>query len=387
MNSSERVRILDSTLREGEQSPGVSFTNSQRLQIAWALDYFGVDAIEISPIISNQHREACKTMTKQGFKAEIVAHVRALPEDVDVALGCGASSIAAYHSVSDIHLKHKLKVSREVAVERAVKTAEYAKAHGLRMRFTLEDASRADPKFLQEVAKRVSEVGVDRISIPDTVGTMLPSGMYNLVRIVKDVVDIPIDVHCHNDLGLALANSLAGLEAGASQIHTTVDGLGERVGIASLAEVSTALTIAYKMRLNLKLEMLRELSEMVRQYTGLNIPPSKPLVGDNAYKHKAGTHLVGVIREPSTYEIVPPATVGNRRRLVFGELVGKSGALFLLRTLGLDLGEEDARKLARGFKRLMKGDLFELTFDENMEREMIKLQEQIQRDPVDDQKR
>ncbi len=380
----ERVRILDSTLREGEQCPGVSFTNSQRLQIAWALDYFGVDAIEISPIISNQHREACKTMNKAGFRAEIVAHVRALPEDIDVALACDASSVAAYHSVSDIHLKHKLKVSREIALERAVKTVEYAKAHGLTVRFTLEDASRADPKFLQDVAMKISEAGVDRISIPDTVGIMLPSGMYNLVRIVKEVVDTLIDVHCHNDLGLAVANSLAGMEAGASQIHTTIDGLGERVGIASLAEVSTALTIAYKMKMNLKLETLRELSETVQQYAGLSTPPSKPIVGDNAYKHKAGTHLAGVIREPSTYEIIPPSAVGNRRRLVFGELIGKSGALFLLKALGLELGEEAAAKLAGGFKRLMKGDLFELPLDEGMERQILEVQEQVQSSAKDE---
>ncbi|MEM3451740.1 MAG: 2-isopropylmalate synthase [Nitrososphaerales archaeon] len=371
------VLILDSTLREGEQAPGVSFTMRQRLQIAWMLDYFGIDAIEISPIISPDHKESCKRLIKAGLSANIIAHVRALPEDIDIALDCDANWVAVYHSISDVHLKHKLRISREEAVRRAVNTVEYAKSHGLRLRFTLEDASRADPSFLKRICKEISEVGVDRIGLPDTLGILRPKGMYNLVKTVRDVVNTPIDVHCHNDLGLATANSLAGFEAGASQIHVTINGLGERVGIAPLAEVVMALTIIYNKKLRVKLDMLKELSDLIENYTGVKTPESKPLVGENAYKHKAGTHIAAIIRNPAAYELVPPKVIGNRRRIIFGELSGKHGAAFLLRLLGLNYSMEEAVKFAQGLKRLRCGDLFELSLSEDFEGEALKLEDKF----------
>lgn len=371
------VLILDSTLREGEQAPGASFTMRQRLQIAWMLDYFGVDAIEISPIISPDHKESCERLIKAGLSANIIAHVRALPKDIDVALSCDASWIAVYHSVSDVHLKHKLRISREEAISRAVNAVEYAKSHGLRLRFTMEDASRADPSFLKRICKEIAEAGVDRIGLPDTLGILRPKGMYNLVKTVQDVVNTPLDVHCHNDLGLATANSLAGFEAGASQIHVTINGLGERVGIASLAEVVMALTLIYNKKLKVKLDMLRELSDLIDMYTGVRTPESKPIVGENAYKHKAGTHIAAIIRKPAAYELVPPRTVGNRRRIIFGELSGKHGAAFLLRVLGLNPSMEEAVKLAQGLKRLRCGDLFELSLSEELEGEALKVEDKF----------
>src|SRR3990172_12668723 len=167
-NGNKRIRILDSTLREGEQHPGVSFTVKQRIQISWMLDYFGVDQIEISPVVSKDHFEATKTIIKQGLKADIVSHGRALKEDIDVSLRCDATWTAAYLGISDIHLKDKLRITRQEALERAVETVEYAKSHGLKIRFTVEDGSRAEPKFLLQVCKAIEEAGVDRISLPDT---------------------------------------------------------------------------------------------------------------------------------------------------------------------------------------------------------------------------
>ena len=198
-----KIRILDSTLREGEQHPGVSFTVKQRIQIAWELDYFGVDQIEISPIISHDHAEATKTIIKQGLKADIVAHGRALKEDIDASLKCDASWVAAYLGISDIHLKDKLKISRDEALDRAVKTVEYAKSHGLKIRFTVEDGSRADPQFLINVCKAIEEAGVDRISLPDTVGILTPKGMYNYVKMVSSKSTKPLDANVHNDIGVA----------------------------------------------------------------------------------------------------------------------------------------------------------------------------------------
>ena len=376
----KRVHLLDTTLREGEQSPGISFTTRQRLQIAWMLDYFGVDCIEISPIISPEHEESCKTMMEAGLSATIVAHVRTLAKDIDVARRCGADWIAMYHSVSDVHLQHKLRVSREVAVQRSIDAVEYAKSYGLKLRFTMEDASRADPDFLKSVCKLVSKAGADRISLPDTLGVLRPMGMYNLVQTVRNVIDTPIDLHCHNDIGLALANTLAGVEAGADQIHTSINGLGERVGIPSLAEVAIALKLLYKEDMKLRLEMLHDLSELVSGYTGVATSPSEPIVGENAYKHKAGTHVAAIIRSPTAYEIIPPRSVGNRRKIVFGELSGKNGAAHLLNILGMKLGETEAMQMAKGLKSLHLGDLFELELSETLESAALQSDEEGQRE-------
>lgn len=368
------ITILDSTLREGEQHPGVSFSTKQRIQLAWMLDSFGVDQIEISPVISGDHFVSTKTIIKQGLRADILAHVRATKSDVDIAIGCGATWVATYMGISDIHLAAKLKITKEEAKIRALEVADYIKAHGLKARFTMEDASRTEPKFLIEMCKEMNMRGIERISIPDTVGIMRPRGMYNLVKMVYDNIDSSrssLDVHCHNDVGLALANGLAGCEAGANQIHTTIDGFGERTGIPTLAETAVALTLIYKSNNRLRLHMLKDLSRTVSQYTNLGIPESKPIVGDSAYKHKAGTHLAAILKNPSAYEILEPKLVGNRRKIVFGELAGKNGAAYLLSLLGLETDEHEAKTLARGMKDLRMGDILELYLDDRLERKIL----------------
>lgn len=370
----KNIRILDSTLREGEQHPGVAFTIKQRIQIAWMLDSFGVDQIEISPVVSHDHFEATKTIIKQDLRADILAHVRAIKSDVDVAIDTGATWIATYMGISDIHLSAKLRISREEAKIRALEVADYIKSHGLKSRFTMEDASRTDPKFLIEMCKEMNSRGIERISIPDTVGIMRPHGMYNLVRMVCENIDLSrssIDVHCHNDVGLALANALAGCEAGADQIHTTIDGLGERTGIPSLAETAVALTLIYKVPNNFRLHLLRDLSRTISEYTEIPTPESKPIVGDSAYKHKAGTHLAAILRNPAAYEILEPKIVGNRRKIVFGELAGKNGAAYLLSLLGLETSNAEAEKMAKGLKELRMGDILELYLDERLESKIL----------------
>lgn len=370
----KKISILDSTLREGEQHPGISFTNKQRIQIAWLLDSFGVNQIEISPVVSHDHFEATKTIIKQGLGADILAHVRALKSDVQVAIDCNATWVATYMGISDIHLATKLKISREEAKIRALEVADYIKSHGLKSRFTMEDASRTDPQFLIEMCKEMNSRGIERISIPDTVGIMRPQGMYNLVKTVHENIDTNVsslDVHCHNDVGLALANALAGCEAGATQIHTTIDGLGERTGIPSLAETAVALTLIYRIPNDFRLHMLRDLSRTIVDYTHLETPESKPIVGESAYKHKAGTHLAAILQNPSAYEILEPRLVGNRRKIVFGELAGKNGAAYLLSLLGLETSRVGAEKMAKGLKELRMGDILELYLDERLERKIL----------------
>ena len=366
-----RIGILDSTLREGEQHPGVSFTNKQRIQIAWMLDYFGVDQIEISPIISNDHAVATKTIIKQGLSADIVAHGRALKEDIDVSLKCDATWVAAYLGISDIHLKDKLRISRDEALNRAVKTVEYAKSHGLKIRFTVEDGCRADPQFLIKVCKAIEEAGVDRISLPDTVGVLRPIGMSNFVKKVRSEVNVPLDAHVHNDIGFALANAFAACDAGADQIHTTIDGIGERTGIPSLAETAVALTYLYKSPNDFRLDMLVDLSRLIEQYTTIRPYDSKPIVGESAYKHKAGTHLAAILKNPAAYEPIPPRTVGQTRKAVFGELAGKTGAEYLMSILGLEKNVKNAKSVANGLKNLRMGDLIEIPLEDNIERKII----------------
>ena len=370
-NGSRRINILDSTLREGEQHPGVSFTNKQRIQIAWMLDYFGVDQIEISPVVSPDHEEATKTIIKAGLSADIVAHCRALKEDIDIALRCDAEWMAMYLGISDIHLSAKLRISRQQALERAVESVDYMKAHGLKGRFTVEDASRADPEYLKQVCVAISNAGVDRISVTDTVGIMRPRGMYNLVKMIREAVKTPLDVHCHNDIGLALANAFAGVDAGADQIHVTIDGVGERTGIPSLAETALALKLLYNAKNDFRLDMLKDLSRLLEQYTTIPIYESKPIVGDSAFKHKAGTHLAAVLRNPAAYEIIEPRIVGNRRKIVFGELAGKNGTAFLLSLLGMEAKVNDAQRFAKGLKELRMGDVLEIFLDEKLEKRII----------------
>lgn len=370
----KKIRILDSTLREGEQHPGVSFSNKQRIQIAWMLDSFGVDQIEISPIVSPDHHEATKIIMKQGLKADIVAHVRAIKSDVDRALDCDTNWVATYMGISDIHLSAKLRISREEAKQRALEVVDYIKSHGLKSRFTMEDASRTDPEFLLEMCKEMNRRGIERISIPDTVGIMRPRGMYNLVKMVYDNIDnskTSLDVHCHNDVGLALSNALSGCDGGADQIHTTIDGLGERTGIPTLAETAVALNLIYRSNNSFRLHLLKDLSRTISDYTRIPIHESKPLVGDSAYKHKAGTHLAAILKNPSAYEIIEPKQVGNRRKIVFGELSGKNGSAYLLSLLGLDSSKGNAESLAKGLKELRMGDILELFLDEKLERKIL----------------
>ena len=366
-----RVRILDSTLREGEQHPGVSFTNKQRIQIAWLLDYFGVDQIEISPVISPDHEAATREIIGQSLSADIVAHGRALRGDIDVSRRCGAEWVAAYLGVSDVHLRDKLRIGRDEAVRRAVETVEYAKAHGMKIRFTVEDGSRADPEFLVSVCRAIEEAGADRISLPDTVGALSPAGMRAFVGRVRAAVGVPLDAHVHNDMGLAVANALAAADAGADQVHTTIDGIGERTGIPPLAEVAVALHYLYGSPNDFRLDMLQDMSRTVAEYTSMPTPASKPVVGSSAYKHKAGTHLAAVLRNPAAYEPVPPRDVGNARRIVFGELAGRTGASYLMALLGLDASDgRQAAGVAAGLKDLRMGDLLEIPLDDRIARKI-----------------
>ena len=349
----KRVRIFDTTLRDGEQTPGVSFTPDQKLVIARQLDKLGVDTIEAGfPMVSEGERKAIAAIAAAGLEAEVCALARCLKEDVDAALACDVGCIHVFIATSDIHLKHKLKMTREEVLEQAAKYVEYAKDHGVVVEFSAEDATRSDLAFLKRVYKAVVEAGADRINVPDTVGVITPRGMYHLVEQLKPVVGVPISVHCHDDFGLAASNSLAGIEAGAEQIHVTVNGLGERAGNASLEEVVMGLRALYGVKPGVRTELLVETSDMLERLTGITMPPNKAIVGDNAFAHEAGVHVHGVLAFPGTYEPMSPELVGHHRRLVLGKHAGARSIGRQLEDFGLKVTKEQLTEITSRVKEL-----------------------------------
>ncbi len=357
----QKVLLLDSTLREGEQAPKVRFTKEQAVHISQELDSFGADFIEIAPGVSGRSREIAKEILALNLPhAKPILHARATKEDIDFLMSFNPEWIAIYLSTSDLHLEHKLHIGREQAKERAVAAIDYAKSHGLKLRFTCEDATRTDSAYLVEMAKAIHTAGADRVSITDTVGVATPQFFHSIVgSVVQEVPGINIDVHCHNDLGLALANSLAGVEAGATCIHACINGAGERAGIPKLAETAMALQVLYQQRKDLKIEKLPGLSKSFSSFTSLPSDPFSPIVGENVFRHKGGTHLAAVLRSGGkAYEAFSPESIGMKRRLVIGEYSGRNVLRYLSKELKLRLTPEQIEKTIGRLKE-KEGDIFE----------------------------
>ena len=237
-----RVRIFDTTLRDGEQTPGVALSPEKKLTIAKKLDELGVDAIEAGfPVISDGERQAIKLITKANLAAEICGLARTSKKDIDAAIDCGLTYIHTFIATSDIHLQYKLKMTREQALAKAIEAVEYGKSHGLQVEFSAEDATRTDRDFLKHVFSEVAKAKADRIDIPDTVGYSTPQYMAEITKDAVAATKLPVSVHCHNDFGLAVANAIAGLQAGAQCAHVTINGIGERAGNARSEEHTSEL--------------------------------------------------------------------------------------------------------------------------------------------------
>ena len=316
--------ILDTTLREGEQTPNVSFTVDEKIRFAQMIDDFGVEMIEAGhPSVSNHVYEAVKKIASENLNAEIVAHVRAVRSDIDTALTCDVDRIVIFLATSQVHLDDKLHFTQEKALEVITNEIEYAKEHGLKIRYTPEDSTRTGLDFLIKACNTAVSAGADRVSIADTVGISTPSSFAHLISKVHANVDTKIDVHCHNDFGLALANALAAVEAGADCVHATVNGLGERVGIVDLASLSSAYSILLQNNTHYKLDKLKEISEYVERISGVYASPNTPIVGDTAFTHKSGVHTDGILKNPTTYEPFDPALIGRQRTIAVDKYTGK----------------------------------------------------------------
>ena len=296
------IRIFDTTLRDGEQSPGVSLSPEKKLNIAKKLDELGVDAIETGfPVISEGEKEGVKLIVAEGLNAELCGLARTNKKDIDAAVDCGLNYIHTFIATSDIHLEYKLKMTRDEALEKAIEAVEYGKSRGLQVEFSAEDATRTDREFLKKVFGSVASAGADRIDIPDTVGYSTPQYIGEITKDAIEVSKLPISVHCHNDFGLAVANAISGVQSGASCAHVTINGIGERAGNASLEEFVMALTslqFEKKWDTNINTKLIYETSRYISKLAGMSVQPNKAIVGENAFGHESGIHTHGGLNNP-----------------------------------------------------------------------------------------
>lgn len=339
------VEICDVTLRDGEQTPGVVFTREEKIALATKLDSVHVDIIETGfPVVSASEKETVKEIANMGLNARTCCLSRSKLSDVEVAVDCDVDFISIFIAMSDMHLKYKYHKSCEEMFSCAMEAVEYAKDHGVGVRFAAEDGSRTDIDVLKTAFKAAEEYKVDYVSIADTIGILTPSTTHYLVSEIKKVVKTPICIHCHNDLGLATANTLAAAEAGAKQLHTTVNGIGERAGNAALEELLVSLRIQYGID-RYDTTKLTELSGLVKEYSGLETAVTKPIVGKHAFSHESGIHVCAILEEPRTYELFSPEMVGGKRHLIVGKHTGMKALKGIVNNMGYDLSKEELTTL------------------------------------------
>lgn len=336
------IEICDVTLRDGEQTPGIVFTKEQKLAIASELDSMGVEVIEAGfPVVSANEKEIVKEIASQGFNSRICCLSRAVKGDVDAAIECDVDIVSIFIAMSDLHLKYKYHRSFEEMLGCAKETIEYATDHGLKVRFAAEDASRTPIDRLKKAFKETeTEYKVQYVSLADTIGILNPTTTHYLVSEIYKSINTSICIHCHNDLGMATANTLAAAEAGAKQLHTTVNAIGERAGNASLEEVMVALRVQYGID-RYDTTKLTALSKMVSEYSGITPSVNKAVVGQNAFTHESGIHVAAILEEPRTYELFLPEMVGGKRNLVVGKHTGTKALRGIIDSIGFCLERDE----------------------------------------------
>ena len=363
--SRERIKIFDTTLRDGEQAPGCSMRKDEKLRMARQLDRLGVDVIEAGfPIASQGDFEAVQAVAAAVRGPGVAALARCCPEDIERAWQAVQKAahprIHTFLATSDIHLQHKLKISRQQCLEQARDGVRLAKSLCKDVEFSPEDATRSDVKFLCEVLEAVIEAGATTVNIPDTVGYTVPSDYADLIqtigRQVRGIEGVVISVHGHDDLGLAVANSLAGVAAGARQVECTINGIGERAGNASLEEVVMAMRVRcdrYPYDTGIASEELYPSSQLLSHITGVPVQPNKAIIGRNAFAHEAGIHQDGVIKNPLNYEIMTPQSVGvPKTRLVLGKHSGRHALGLRCEQLGFRFSVRELDEIYREFSSL-----------------------------------
>jgi 2-isopropylmalate synthase len=357
------IHLVDCTLREGEQQRGVRFSLEDSIRIARALDQFGVHTIELgapaaSPVLETRARE----LGKLGLRAQILVHCRCDGEDAKKTLELGLPWMGAYLGLNEAALRFKMKCGVHEALAKATKVVRLAKEAGVRCRLTVEDATRTPWVRLAEAVERALAAGADRISLSDTVGVATPFTIATLIRRIRSAFGaVPLEVHCHNDFGMASANTISALEAGAEAASVSVGGLGERAGIAALEQVAAAVLFLRAGHQIWNPASLRSLVETVYGALGREVPPELPLVGDNAFVHKTGLHVAAALLDPAAYEPIDPEAVGNKRSFLLGRLSGRAALTHHLDRLGL---EPDEALVAALLDRIKAMDTDELTMSD-----------------------
>jgi 2-isopropylmalate synthase len=374
----DRVQIFDTTLRDGEQSPGATMNMEEKLVIARQLEHLGVDVIEAGFAASSEGDfEAVRRVARTVTKPIVLSLARTREQDIDRALaaveGAARPGLHVFIATSDIHLKHKLMMSRRDVLDAAVWAVKRAKAHVDYVEFSAEDASRSDFDYLVEVFDAVIDAGARTINVPDTTGYAMPEEYGDLFRRLRERVkgadEVIWSAHCHNDLGLAVANSLAAIQNGVRQIECTINGIGERAGNTAMEEVVMALKTRPErfggVGTGIVTEEIFATSRLVSQITGLAVQVNKAVVGENAFAHEAGIHQDGVLKYRQNYEIMDPSSVGlSSNRLVLGKHSGRAALISRIKELGLEVGELDMNRLFEAFKAL--ADAKKTVYDEDL---------------------
>jgi 2-isopropylmalate synthase len=360
-----QVQVFDTTLRDGEQSPGFSMNVAEKLRMARQLETLGVDVIEAGfPIASPGDLEGVRTVAKEIRSCRVAALARACEKDVNAAL---SALVPAAHprlhiflATSDLHLRYKLRISRQEALDAIGSMVRYGSERCAEVEFSAEDASRGDLEFLCQAAEIAADAGATILNLPDTVGFAVPSEYAAMFALVRNYLGnrpgVTLSAHCHNDLGLAVANSLAAVSAGARQVECTINGIGERAGNASLEELAVALAVRHAhfgIRTGIRLSEIFPTSQLLAEITGTGVAPNKAVVGANAFAHEAGIHQDGIIKNPLTYEIISPEAVGvPQRKLVLGKHSGRNAVRARLIELGHQPCEADLNECYRLVTRL-----------------------------------
>lgn len=342
--SDNLIIIDDTTLRDGEQTAGVVFTRAEKAAIARMLDDIGVPELECGiPAMGKDERDSIRDLVEMGLNARLITWNRAVIPDIQASIDCGIKAVDISLSVSDRMIENKLRKSRAWVVEQLRTSLSFAKDNGLYVSVGGEDSSRADSGFLAELMQIAHELGGDRFRFCDTLGILDPFLMYDRISALRRAVpDLPIEVHTHNDLGMATANAIAGVRAGARFVNTTVNGLGERAGNAALEEVVMGLKLACGMDPGIETHRFHEISRFVGKASGRPVPDWKPVVGKRVFSHESGVHVDGVMKNPGNYEGFEPSEVGLSRYIVLGKHSGTSSVIERYRGLGISVSREEA---------------------------------------------